>query len=100
MPAPCNDLVVDLDANIATRGSRVVRLAPQQAVVLWRLHQEPGAIVSSDELMDAVYGKSGGPDGAYYVIRQVIKLLRRKIETLGLAIVTYSKRGYALADLT
>lgn len=84
--------MVNLDLNIAYRAGHVVRLQPQQAVILSRLVEGPQ---THDKLVSAVYGATE-PKDPYAIIKNRLKELRHKLEPLGVAILNRYGKGYSL----
>lgn len=70
-----------------TRGQMKVMLA------LWRRH--PG-IATRENIMDALYGDSAGPDGHYATMKVQISKLRSRLVLLGIGIESIREQGYRL----
>ena len=93
---------LDFDARsgeLRTRGG-ARRLEPKAAGVLRALCEDPGAVVSRQELLDRCWGPGEGSDEA---LTQAVAQIRRALDELGEpaeAIQTLAKRGYRLNAAT
>ena len=70
------DVVVDTRAHRVTKAGHEVPLEPKAYGVLLELLREPGAVVSRDALLDAVWGHRHVTPA---VLNRVIALLRRAL---------------------
>jgi DNA-binding response OmpR family regulator len=80
-------------------GGHVLRLTPTEFRLLRYLMQRPGELSSSDELLEGVWGYSGGLGGAQ-LVRAHVSNLRRKLRDKGGAkelIRTVPYRGYGVS---
>jgi DNA-binding response OmpR family regulator len=91
-------LTVDLDAGVASRDGRVLKLWPKQFALLVYLMQHPNQIVSRREIAENVWGD----EMAIWtnVIAVNINGLRKEIERDGLPTLlhTVRGRGYVLGE--
>ena len=87
------DVVVDVPARRATRAGRDLRLSLKEFGVLQVLAGDPGAVVSSEELLERVWDEHTDPFTT--VVRVTVMGLRRKLGEPG--IETVRGAGYRLA---
>ncbi len=95
-PLTAHDLSLDVGNQVATRAGRVIELSEKETQLLTLLMQQPGQILSHDELLGRVWGSH--PPGSNVLAAQ-IRLLRRKIDASGetpLILSVYGK-GYRFA---
>ena len=93
------NLVVDSAARQAVVKGRAIDLSPREFDLLFRLAQNPGRVVSHEELLQYVWGTTN-PDHLAH-LRSYIKLLRQKIEPdphRPRYIRSRARMGYVLAD--
>src|SRR6187455_1969190 len=95
-PVQIGDWLVDPRDDSLKRGSERVKLEPRTMRLLMRLAQNPGTVVSQDELLESVWtGVVVGPASVYQSMSQLRKLLGdtddppRYIETV-------ARKGYRL----
>lgn len=91
------DVLVSLDANAATRGDRLVRLTPHQAVILHMLVRAGLRGVGRDALYSGLYGPLGGPPEGSNTLNTQITKLRSKLRALDLAIIRTGSRWFLVA---
>jgi DNA-binding response OmpR family regulator len=93
------NLVVDSAARQAVVKGRAIDLSPREFDLLFRLAQNPGRVVSHEELLQYVWGTTN-PDHLAH-LRSYIKLLRQKIEPdphRPRYIRSRARMGYVLSD--
>lgn len=91
-----HDLSLDVGNQVATRAGRVIELSEKETQLLALLMQQPGQILSHEDLLSGVWGSN--PPGSNVLAAQ-IRLLRRKIDASGetpLILSVYGK-GYRFA---
>lgn len=84
LPHEADVIDVDLTANVARRGSRTIRLSPQQAVILHLLASGPKDV---DDLLLGLHG-SVQPPTARRAFHVIMVSLRRRVLPLGIEIAT------------
>ena len=87
------DLVIDGAARSVTRSGRSIGLTPKEFGVLQVLATSPGAVVSSETLLEKVWDEFADP--FTNAVRVTMATLRRKLGTPE-TIVTVKKAGYRL----
>ncbi len=95
-PLTAHDLSLDVGNQVATRAGRVIELSEKETQLLALLMQQPGQILSHEDLLSGVWGSN--PPGSNVLAAQ-IRLLRRKIDASGetpLILSVYGK-GYRFA---
>lgn len=96
-PAFLGDLEVDrarLEVRVA---GEIVRLTPMETKLLWLLVDEPGRVISRDELFDKLWGGMRPPGDRSVDV--LVRRLRRKIDEGGgtfTYVQTEHRRGYRL----
>jgi two-component system, OmpR family, response regulator len=75
----CDDLVMDDDAHLVTKGGREVNLSPTEYNLLRYLLVNKGRVVSKAQILDHVWDYDFGGDGG--VVETYIGYLRRKLDT-------------------
>jgi two-component system OmpR family response regulator len=75
----CEDLVMDDDAHLVTKGGREVALSPTEYNLLRYLLVNKGRVVSKAQILDHVWDYDFGGDGG--VVETYIGYLRRKLDT-------------------
>jgi two-component system KDP operon response regulator KdpE len=90
------DVVIDLDAQLVTRGGAPVHLTPTEFALLRELALNRGRLLSHATLLRRVWGVGYETETEY--IRVYVRRLRAKLETPGSApfIVTEPRAGYRL----
>lgn len=91
-----NDIVIDLDRNVANDGETETRIEPKIARLLQVLVENAGLVVSRDALIDQVWDGAFGADQS---LTNGISHLRKILggpEASGQIIETVPKRGYRL----
>jgi DNA-binding response OmpR family regulator len=92
-------LVVDSAARQAIVKGKAIDLSPREFDLLFRLAQNPGRVVSHEELLQYVWGTTN-PDHLAH-LRSYIKLLRQKVEPdphRPRYIRSRARMGYVLTD--
>lgn len=72
------ELQVDLDAHRVRRGEDIVKLTPTEFRLLVALMEQPGKVLSFEELVTRVWGAQYSGEGDY--VRRYVWHLRRKLE--------------------
>lgn len=96
-----SELVIDFQAQEATRKGKPIHLTPLEFKVLAHLARNRGRPVSSAELLEAVWQTPASEGGTMAQVRNCIKRLRRKIEpgTKHLRYIqSFRGWGYVLRD--
>lgn len=93
---PPLEIRVDIDNHRATRNGQVVKLTPQQAILLDLLAKSFPHHVHRERIAYALWGGQSGPLNEASVIQSTFSQLRRRIEPLALAIETERDVGYVL----
>ena len=75
----CEDLVMDDDAHLVTKGGLEVSLSPTEYNLLRYLLSNKGRVVSKAQILDHVWDYDFGGDGG--VVETYIGYLRRKLDT-------------------
>ena len=75
----CEDLVMDDDAHLVTKGGLEVSLSPTEYNLLRYLLANKGRVVSKAQILDHVWDYDFGGDGG--VVETYIGYLRRKLDT-------------------
>ncbi|MDQ3871430.1 MAG: response regulator transcription factor, partial [Chloroflexota bacterium] len=88
------DLEVDTARLAASRGGRAVELTPKEFAVLRYLASRPGAVVSTEELLEHVWDEQADPFSA--TVKVTVMNLRRKLGP-NQPIETVRGAGYRLA---
>ena len=94
---PRNGLVVSLDTNTVVVRGLHARLTPRLTEILAILAERMPAPVMHDTLISRLWGINESEHSADTLKVQVC-LLRQALAPLGLRIVTYRTRGFALVD--
>ncbi len=89
------DLDVDTARMAASRGGRALELTPKEFAVLRYLASRPGAVVSTEELLEHVWDEQADPFSA--TVKVTVMNLRRKLGS-GQPIETVRGAGYRLAE--
>ena len=76
----CDDLVMDDDAHLVTKGGSEVSLSPTEYNLLRYLLVNKGRVVSKAQILDHVWDYDFGGDGG--VVETYIGYLRRKLDTV------------------
>jgi DNA-binding response OmpR family regulator len=92
---PC-EIRVDIDNHRVIHRGQVVKLTPNQAIVLHLLAKTWPHNAHRDRISYALWGGAQGPGNELNVIGSTISQLRRRIEPLGLAIEAERDSGYGL----
>lgn len=87
---------MSLDANVATRGEKMIRLSGREAEVLSLLNEAYPRFVSRVEMYEAVYGHYSKPQTVYNVLAGIIHTLRRKLGLLNAQVICKYQSGYRL----
>lgn len=93
---PDANLIVSLETNTASRGSRVAKLENGQADILSVLAAAWPGIVTHATIANALWGTSSGPSNESVIVRVTISAMRKRIKPLGVKIVPVYGRGYRL----
>lgn len=72
------ELQVDLDAHRVRKGEDIVKLTPTEFRLLVALMEQPGKVLSFEELVTRVWGAQYSGEGDY--VRRYVWHLRRKLE--------------------
>jgi DNA-binding response OmpR family regulator len=89
---PLGDLIIDHDARRVSRRGNATALTHRELQVLEVLVEQPGRVVSKDELFERVWGRSGRSLNA---VEAQISALRRKLHDLGPPLIhTSHGEGY------
>jgi two-component system OmpR family response regulator len=91
------DLLLNRGTNRVSRGEREVELTPKEFRLLWLLAERAGAIVSREELLEALWDDTDFVDDNTLTVN--VARVRRRLEELGLpqAIETKRGQGYRLS---
>jgi hypothetical protein len=92
-----NRLFVGINCSRLARAGCVVSVPPQIRTVILALAARPEAIVSSDELIDLVFGDrpDGGPDDASRALKVLLHRARNALCALGYRLEKSGHRGYS-----
>jgi two-component system OmpR family response regulator len=91
----CNDLAMDDDAHLVTKGGHEVALSPTEYNLLRYLLVNKGRVVSKAQILDHVWDYDFGGDGG--VVETYIGYLRRKLDTADPRLIqTIRGVGYTL----
>jgi DNA-binding response OmpR family regulator len=89
--------LVSLDASAVARGKTILRLQPQETVIVYKLREIMPRTMSPDQLMSALYGwrepVSKDPKRS---LRVQISRIRRTLKPIGVSIENMPCRGYRL----
>jgi DNA-binding response OmpR family regulator len=94
-------LVIDVESRKVKRWGECIQLSPLEFNVLARLAQEPGRVISTEELLRAVWGYAREEGGTPAQVKNCILRLRRKIEPTPSHpryLLTVKGQGYLLRD--
>ncbi len=86
------DLEVDTAARLARRGQRRLDLTAREFALLDRLVERPDQVVSSNELVDLLYGADG--EEQRNALAVLVGRLRRKLDPDGKAPLLHTRRGF------
>lgn len=86
------DLRLDLDLRLATRGDRTISLTQKEFRLLAYLMRHPGRVSSGDQLLFHVWDDTEDTGGD--TLRTHIKNLRRKIDGLGVPKLLHTVHGH------
>lgn len=91
------DLTLDLETGLVTRGGRIITLSPKELLLLTVFLRQPGRLLTHDQLARQVWSFDGTPTPE--LVRAHVKNLRRKIAQGGerRLIETVHGLGYRLA---
>jgi DNA-binding response OmpR family regulator len=89
-------LIVDYDRKAFWRDGAFIRLEPSKFMLVFLIASRVGALVSKEELCDALWGdeEDGGPDTQWKVIDVQLCKIRKVLPSLGVWIETVHGRGY------
>ena len=85
------DLVVDVDAGVATRGDRRLDLTATEYRILTMLARNAGKVLSQMQIADGIWPVEGAPDSN--AIEVHVARLRRKLEAEGESRLLHTLRG-------
>jgi len=94
-----NELTLDLERHSATFGGTTIHLTPLEFKVLAYLANNPGRIISTQELLEAVWGCGLAAGGTMHQVWQCVSRLRRKLgkRSQDVSLIrTFRGRGYML----
>jgi DNA-binding response OmpR family regulator len=87
--------LVSLDTNTISAAGKTAVLSGREAEVAHLLARAMPFTLDTERLISGIYG--GVPaDDAYNCIKNFVRLLRRKVEPLGLTIVNTYGKGHAM----
>jgi two-component system, OmpR family, manganese sensing response regulator len=87
------DLELDLENQLAYRGTRKIELSEKESQLLAYLMQHPNQLLGHEQIYEQVWGLGEKPNSN--VLAAQIRLLRRKVETGGSPLIhTVYGRGY------
>jgi DNA-binding response OmpR family regulator len=95
---PTDDLIVDLDRNVARRGNLLVTLSPSQTVILYQLANSGAPVTPVTDLKRAVYG-AAHRNKSDTTLRVHIGNLNDRILPLNLSIRNHFNRGYSIEPI-
>ncbi|MGA1473970.1 MAG: two-component system response regulator RppA [Prochlorothrix sp.] len=75
------DLILDLENQLAQRGDRILSLSEKESLLLAYLMRNAGQLLTHRQILDDLWGKEHQPHSN--VLAAQIRLLRRKIEAQG-----------------
>lgn len=95
---PCEaiGLRVDLDTNIVVRGDRWAQLTRQQAEILSIIADAGRRTVLQERILIRLCGWRDHPEHGETLIRVQIARIRKRIEPLGIEIVSVYGKGYRI----
>jgi len=85
------DLLLDRSRNRISRGEAEAELTPKEFRLLWALAERAGAIVSREELLEALWDDVDFVDDNTLTVN--VARVRRRLEDLGLPDAVQTKRG-------
>jgi DNA-binding response OmpR family regulator len=85
------DLLLNRSLNRVARGDREIELTPKEFRLLWVLAGQDGAIVSREELLEALWDDQEFVDDNTLTVN--VARVRRRLEELGLPEAIETKRG-------
>lgn len=95
-PLADDNLVVDLQNNVAIRYGQQVRLRPQEAELLFILHRRRPAVVSYDSIIMGIWSTEE-PEKARHSLKVMLSHIRRKVAPICVDIRTSWGEGLYLA---
>jgi two-component system KDP operon response regulator KdpE len=74
----CGDLIIDVDAHRVTKAGKPLELTPTEFRLLQTLAENPGHVLTHEQLLERVWGYDRGEDTGY--VKRYIWYLRHKLE--------------------
>lgn len=98
---PCRPgaLRVDLDNNIVIRGERWAQLTRQQAEILSIIVDARPRTLMQEQILIRLCGWRDHPEHGENLIRVQIYRIKKRIEALGVQIVSVSGKGYRIVEI-
>ena len=94
-PMPSNELTVNLETGIVSRGGQEIRLTPIQTEIVHALSNAGSGFMPHERLAHAVWGL-GGDINERVNIRTQISRMRQSLQWIGVNIVSEWGRGYKI----